>query len=108
MKPNACKKVQFANEAFALAHLKRLNETALYPKKTTATYLCEECGFWHLTTMNRDEFDEVKMLKTKINNLQKTITHLNGVIAERNKKIRELKDKLLPPYHISKRNLHNG
>ena len=101
-----CGKVQFANEAFAVQHLKRLNETSLYAKRTTAVYLCEECGFWHLTTKGQEGFDEVKILKTKIKDLKETITHLNGIIVERNKKISELKEKLLPAYHISKRNLH--
>ena len=72
-----CKKVQFRTEADALFYIEKLKKTSVQEKKPVATYLCNICLTWHLTSRTEKDLSEIKKLKEIIKLKYVLITSLN-------------------------------
>lgn len=86
-----CKKAKFATEAAALAFIKKLKATSKREHIPSNAYLCQRCFAWHLT--KQEHFQKVEF-ETTIKNLTQRLAARDIVIAQQQKKIDDLLEKL--------------
>lgn len=56
-----CKKKTYPSKAFAKTMLRRIQETMPKGvKRPKSAYECEKCGGWHLTSMTKRKYNQIK------------------------------------------------
>jgi uncharacterized protein YlaI len=89
-----CKKVKFANEKYAIDYIDKLKKTSVREVKPIRTYLCFDCGSWHLTSQETREHLLIKKLSEEKADLKKRVQSLKQVINDNNLMMRKIKNGL--------------
>jgi len=96
-KQNNCTKTQYMSETFANIEIKRIRSNSNRDKVPKRAYKCDDCGFWHLTSLSTqkqvrkpkemmiidNQKSEIDRLKEKNNKLFEQIQDLKTEISKR-------------------------